>query len=483
MAAIAQPSPGLFAAVLHALRGSDPWSQPMASVLSGLTEHLKTDEAECLPRALAGVLPLLRQDRERLAYAAEIAARLDYFEAAGTVASLAIELEDRDLLLEAATLCGNPAVDGPVRARVLAAVGDDPAGRIRIDPDAVPSTVDERRLHLQCWPGARSPLSRFALAPTVVVDQALDALAALRLSVRLDAAGASVRRLAQHAEVPPWFGPETVLVCLPATRKRVLSRFSEFPEQQILPSGVPRDSRGILQLLRSINAALDGPQRLDLGAPGSGIEAPVWDPDVFIAGVYPTREAAFLAGARASSLNYLHKRQMLAPRELAGGRYWSFRDVVAVRTWQYLKSQTPSRVSSTVVKALASFAGDSEAVQVGATSEGDVLVNRGNGWMNVVTGQHALGMEITDIDAAFRPFTYGRGPAAVDLLQASANTRLYPTVLNGTPYLNGHRISAKALATIDARYGREAIETAYPELEAVAFDDTVAVGLQLLKAS
>ena len=40
MATVAQPSSGLFAAVLQAMRSSDPWSQPLASVMSGLTEHL-----------------------------------------------------------------------------------------------------------------------------------------------------------------------------------------------------------------------------------------------------------------------------------------------------------------------------------------------------------------------------------------------------------------------------------------------------------
>jgi len=224
MAAVAQPSPGLFAAVLQAMRVADPWSQPMASVMSGLIGHLTAAEAECLPEALAGVLPLLRRDRNRLLFAAEIAARLDYFEVTGAMADLALDLRDRDLLLEAATLCGNPAVQVPTRDRVLAAVSDDPAGRMRIDPDAVPSTIEEERLYLQCWPGARRSGSRFALAPAVVLDRTLDALGALRLSIRLDAAGASVRRLARHAEVPPWFGPETVLVCHPMTRSRVLSR-------------------------------------------------------------------------------------------------------------------------------------------------------------------------------------------------------------------------------------------------------------------
>jgi len=265
------------------------------------------------------------------------------------------------------------------------------------------------------------------------------------------------------------------------TRSRVLSRFPGFSERQILLDEIPPDDRDMGSLLRRINAALDGPQRLELHAPGSDVEPAVWDPDVFTAGVYPTREAAFLAGAAASSLNYLHRRRILVPREFVGGRCWNFRDVVAVRTWRYLSSQTPRRVSSRVVKALAKFAGDSEAVQLGATSEGDVLVDRGTGWVNAETGQRALGLAITEIDAVFRPFEYGAG-TAVGLLQASPNTRLHPTTLNGTPHLEGHRISAKALASVDARCRREAIEAAYPELEGAAFEDVVDVGLRLLKA-
>lgn len=482
MAAVVQPSPGLFAAVLQAMRSSDPWSQSLSAVMAGLAEHLTTEEAECLPGAVAGVLPLLRQDRERLRFGAEIAARLDYHEATGALAELAIDLGDRDLLLEAATLCGNPAVEAPIRARLLEAVGHNPAGRIRIDPHAVPASSEEESLYLQCWSGARRPRSGFALAPVVVLDQALDALAALRMSIRLDEAGASVRRLANRAAVPLWFGPETVLVCHPVTRSRVLSGFPRFPERQVLTDELPTDERGMDKLLRQINAALDGPQRLRLDALSYGIESPVWDPEVFTAGVYPTREAALLAGTATSSLTYLHRQGLLSPRELRGGRCWNFRDVVAVRTWAYLKSQSPRRVSSEVVTALSRFAGDTKAVQLGATSEGSVLVDRGDGWVNVVTGQSALGMDITDIDAVFRPFRYGGG-TTMDLLRASPNTRLYPTVLNGTPHLDGRRISAKALASVDAHFRREAIEAAYPELEGVAFEDTVEVGLRLLKAA
>ena len=449
-------------------------------------EHLTTAEAECLPQAFAGVIPLLCRDRERLRFAAEITARLDYFEAADALLEQAIVLDDRELLLEAATLCGNPAVDSKVRTRVAGEVGSAPEGRIRFDPDTSPSSVEEQHLYWQCWPGARSSDGEFAAAPAIVLDRSFDALSVLRFTIHLYEAGGSVRRLVPEAEIPMWFGPETVLICHPTTRSRVLSSFPRFSERRIFPENLPDNERDINKLLRRINATLDGQQKLRLGIDISGSDVPdvptvMWDPDMFTAGVYPTKEAAFLAGTTSSSFRYLHKRGLLMPRKLRE-LSWNFRDVVAVRTWRYLKSMSPKRVSSSVMKPLAHFAGDSKAVRLGVTSEGNVLADHGDGWVDVETGQSALGLEITEIDQVFRPFQYGGG-TVLDLLHASDNTKLKPTVLNGTPHLAGHRISAKALASIETCHQREAIEAYYPELKGVAFEDTVNVGRQLLKAT
>ena len=480
MAAVAQPSPGLYAAVLQALRSTDPWSQPLSSVMSGFVAHLTAEEAESLPEAVAGVLPMLRQDRERLRFAAEIAARLDFFEAAGAVCDLALGLEDRGLLLEAASLCGNPAVDSGIRARVSEAVGDDPAGRIRLDSTTIPATAEEVHLYRQCWPGAGERDDQHAVMPMAVLDTSADAAALLRLAVRLDEAGSSLRRLVSTAEIVPWFGPHTVLVCGHPTRSRVLSKYPRFSEYRIIVEDLPADDRGVVQFLTKINTLLPGTHRLSLDSASSDVQTVVWDPSVFSAGAYVTKEAAFLAGTTSSSLNYLRKRGLLTPRTSAGC-YWTFRDVVAVRTWTYLKSISPRRVSSRVVTSLAHFAGDSTAAQLGVTSSGNVLVDQGNGWVDVESGELPLEFDIANVDDVFRPFSYG-GRETLDLLRASANTKLDPTVLHGTPHLNGHRISAKALASVDLHGERRVIEAAYPELEGKPFEDTARVGVQLLSA-
>ncbi len=480
MAAVEQPSPGLYSAVLHILGNTDSRSRSMSFTMGDLAEHLTAEQAECLPRVIGKVLPMLRTDPERLRFAAHLVARFDFFEAAGELAEIALAIDDRDLRLAAAMLCGHPAVDNSVRRRVADAVGDDRAGRIRLDRSVVPETEDEKRLYWQRWPGARTEPLPFAQAPVVVLDWGFPADAVLHFAIRADRVGASVRRLPPDVEMPFWFGAQTVLVCQPTTRSRVLSSFPGFPERQILVEPMPTTEWEINGLLQKVNAVLTGPERLRLAALGPEAEYALWSPDVFTAGAYPTRDAAFLAGATTSSLNNLRKRGVLHPRD-SGVLLWTFRDVVAVRTWMYLRSRSPRRVFSSVVGALARFAGDSRAVRLGATSEGRVLVNRGDGWADVESGQRALGLPITDIDDVFRPFDYGAG-TTLDLLQASTNTKLHPTVLNGTPHIDGHRISAKALASVDTLCRREVIEAAYPELEGKSFEDTVSVGKQLLSA-
>lgn len=478
MAAVGTPSPGLYGAVLQTLQAADPWSQPLSSAMAGLVDHLSAEEAECLPEAFAGLLPLLRRDPERLRFAAEIAGRLDFFEAAGVICDLAIGLPDRRLLLEAASLCGNPAADPSVRARVLDALQDDPVGRIRIDPTSVPASAEERRLYRQCWPGGPVQDDAHVVTPTVVLDKSADAAALMRLAVRLDESGSSLRRLDPGSDVAPWFGPHTVLVGGPTARTRVLSKYSGFSEYQIIVADPPTDDRGMTAMLRRISAALPSTHKLRSDAPSSGVQQVVWDPGVLTSGVYTTKEAAFLGGTTTSSLNYLRKRELLTPRRSNRFR-WTFRDVVALRTWTYLKAISPRRVSSRVVTSLARFGGDVDAARLGVTSEGSVLVDRGTGWVDVETGASPLDFDISDVDDVFRPFDYGGGHV-LDLLQASTNTRLHPTVLSGAPHLEGHRISAKALASVDRLGRREVIEAFYPELAGKYFEDTVTVGVRLL---
>lgn len=253
------PTPGLYEAVLQVLGGANSWTQPAAGPMAELVDHLTADEAECLPRAVADVLPLLRGDRDRLRFAAEIAARLDLFEAAESVLRLAVSLDDRQLLLNAADLASNPAASASLVQRIREDARADRPIQIRLDATAVPAGTDEERLYELCWPGNRARPPRFPLPPVVVLDASLRADLLLRFAVLANNAGATIRRLDREAEVPFWFGAETVLVCKEATRRRVRGRYAHFPETQfVVPEGdeLPQDPAADARLWRRLDAAL-----------------------------------------------------------------------------------------------------------------------------------------------------------------------------------------------------------------------------------
>lgn len=263
MVILMHPSPGLYAAVLHVFNRAAPRSRSLASTWTDLTQELTEDQTESLPAAIKGVLPLLRGDVELMRFAAKIAARFDLYETADTVAHLADDTEDRYLLLIAASLSGNPAVDSSLRARIRQTVGADPAVLIRLDHHYPPTTSEEKLLYQQCWPGGPTDPAPFPLPPVVVLDQGFDARSLWRLASRLNKAGAVIKRLAPNSDLPPWFGPRTVLICEPKTGVRVKSKYPTFPHKQIITKPhLPEHDHQLNGLLMEVNAQLPDQNKL-----------------------------------------------------------------------------------------------------------------------------------------------------------------------------------------------------------------------------
>jgi len=484
MATLNAPSPGLYASILHALRSADPYEASAADTLASFAFELTSSEAALFPAALAGVLPLLQGDLGRTRFAVELASLLDLWEIATDVTEVAVSQNDPELILAAAALCGTAGLNGDPAARLLGAIAGAPdllrAAEIRLRPDVLPQTADERMLYRQRWPGSRTLEERSRAAPVVVLDSTLDASQMLMLAVELLRGGAAVRRL-PPSTVLDWFGPETALVCSPQTRTRVLSAYPAFSESRILVSPRLRDEQDTASLLRRINSVFPAGSQLRLQGLRTEMGVSVWNPEVYGLGVYETREASFLTTAPASAIYRLAGKGLLKPRHY-GEFVWAFRDLVAVRTWQYLKSQSAKPISSKIIPLLATFSGDAAAIRLGATSDGHVLADRGTGWEDIISGAQVMDLPIEDIDDSFRPFSLG-GRRAPALLAASDNTRLHPAILHGAPYRRGYRITATALASLDKRNGHMSITAAYPELDGVDVEDTVEVGRQLAAAT
>lgn len=477
MATITYPSPELFAAVFETIRAADLYQDTVSDTFSNLAQHLTDDEAEQLPDIIKGLLPLLRGDLSRLRFVGEILVGFDMFEAADELACIAIELRDDEMLHSAAALCGNPGINPAVREKV-AGTSDSHNAQIMLNHTVQPTTEDEKQLYEQRWPGSRDPEGDLWLSPVAVLDTSLPASKIVRLAVHLMSAGVVVRRLRNGDPIPNWFGPQTIVLCRPAARSRILSYQPRFPERQIIVDPKLDNYRDYDALMRKCNAAITGHGRFRL-SDVDAMPALVWDPEVYNMGVYPTHEAAFLTSAPKSSFSSLAKKELLIPRQFRGRACWSFGDLVAVRTWRYMKAESDRQIKPDIIPALARFAGDSKAVTIGVTSSGRVLVDQGDGWVDPLTGEQPLDMPITDLDDVFKPFRLGHHQAP-NMLDTSENTRAYPAILGGTPHCKGSRIPAQALAEIHHRGGDNGVTAAYPQLEGRQIKDAIGVGYRLI---
>lgn len=480
MATVEVPSPGFFAAVLHAIRSTDPREDTLSGAWAKFIDWLSNRMAQQLPAAISGILPLLRNDLDRLRFTAETLVRFDMFEAAEALTSLAIDIGDGDILLSAASLCGHPGVSPSLKKRVSELHSDDRWIQIRIYDHTTPSNEDERLLYEQCWPGARSADSPPYLPPVVILDTSLEPKISLDLTVRLVNAGSVVRRIGIDHPIPQWFGPHTVLICRPLLHARIASKCPKFLGRQVIVNPKLENERDYALLLKQTNAILPSKARLRAATPETAVHSNLWDPDVYRLGVYKTGEAAFLTSAPRNSLYRLAKQGLLRPRH-TDTITWTFSDLVAVRTWRYLRTQSMKPIKPDIVSSLAKFAGNSEAVKIGVTSSGDILADQGNGWEDIKTKDRPLDIPITDIDDVFRPFDLGRYHTP-HLLHANETTQLHPAILHGAPHLKGHRIPALTLAQLDYRGGQPAIFGAYPELKEVSIYDTISIGHQLMNS-
>ena len=492
MAALGHPPPLIYSAVLDAVCGADPRRDTAVTAFGDLIAVLDDSQAAVFAPALGGILRLLAGDADRMRFAASAIAQFDMADAAGHLVEAALGTRDRDLILAACTVCGNPAVSQDVRSKMEKALERDRPALMRLRPDISPETAGEKLLYQQCWPGSREREGLQRLPAVVVLDRALGARAVLLAALRIIGHGGVVKQLDADNPVPDWFGPATVLVCAEATAKSIPLWVGGLLGGRFIVAPAISSEEGVVALMRRINAALPPGLKLQIADTGSDSAKDVWDPEVYGLGSYSTSEASYLTSASIRLLYALARDEVLNPR-LVGKRdtpNWSFKEIVGVRAWRYMRLRTGRRISTAVAQRLVDFPGDEDGNRVGVTSDGRVWSERPaeDGiprWMDVLTGEQIIPMkeaDLTSLDSVFEPF-YLRGGTVPGLLRVSAHTGLHPASLNGQPRLDGHRIPARSLAALDSRGGRSTILAAYPELEEVQFNDTVRVGHELAGAA
>ena len=193
---------------------------------------------------------------------------------------------------------------------------------------------------------------------------------------------------------------------------------------------------------------------------------------------YPTHVAAALSGASLRQLQYWRQRRngepLLAPEGRAGGRVlYSFRDVMALRTFVYLREQLPLQRIRKAVSKLGEL-GDGEhlsACRLYVSGSSIVWAESDDKLIDLVEkpGQYQLAAEMRDV---VKPFTNLQGDEVVDLLRPRRRLAVDPGVRGGYPVVSDTRIPYDIIAGLVAD-GVSPTEVAYfyPPVDAGAAGD------------
>jgi uncharacterized protein (DUF433 family) len=486
------PDLGLIRSVLGAFADADvDQASPITILWRRLTDRLTAGEASQLPNSIAAVTPLLMKNPDRLRLAIDLAATFDLIEVLPSLLKVVAETHSADAALASAWLATNPGVDPELVAAVQRAAENARLSErqrlaltIRMSPGAAISDSLAAGLQSQVWPGLG--LSHASSAPPVVIDESAGpANVRLKLAGDLHEAGATIRRLPAvwvRKPEPAWLGPNVVVV---TWTEATVSRLREIDQRMTVGQfvlGPSIDSlRARRRTLAEVSARLPGGSTLRFSSQEElELSADPLRPELYKLGAFDVREMLFLSGVAYSTLQRV--REDLAPRESNGSPFWSFNQLMALRTWQVFRLRSGKRNFRTdVLRSLSEFAGAAETTRIGVTSVGEILLEDRGRLISVTSGQEAI-PDFIYLDEVFEPVPFGQGQVP-GLLDPSAHTRVNPSVLGGTPRLEGQRIPARTLAKMAEEHGLSSVVSAYPSIDESHILDGIRLGGELLRAA
>lgn len=493
MAPLVVPRPGVIAAALFVTRNARIDSDtPVYDLFFSLARDMDDSSASYLPVALGRLLRIMEGDPDRLGLLVDTIATFDLYEALPDLLDLAVRSANPEVILAAAKLVQSPGATEADR-KAIRRLADDAqlseralrALAIRLDPQIVPSDRLEALLHAELWPGS-DRATREEVAPQVAIDED-GAPARLKwlLYSDLHAAGAAIRRIPkawQSQPFPEWLGSqEPVITWKPQSFGRVLRAFPALSSGQLI--SIRDDDSGRVQAIHLLGQRLPSASGFHPKAPPLGAEfANPVSPDVFKLGTFDAHEMALLSGTRKAAL-YGHLREALPPAHRVRGEiFWSFNQLVGLRTWQYFRSQAKGgRLDRKVITDLAEMAGASSPTSVGVTFDSRVLRLHDSDWVDVTTDEVYFD-EVRTLDTVFEQFTLGGGASDVPaLLGPSWYSKVHPVLLGGSPAVVGTRVPVRSVAALHNDQGPAAVGREYG-LSSSVIADVLPLGQRLIHA-
>lgn len=498
MAALVTPTPGAIAAALYAVRTARlETPRPILDLFRSVLRDIDELEAQMLPQTLGRLLGLFAADPIRRSALLDTIATFDMFEALPDIRRLLEEYLSPEALVTAAKLAANPGVRPDDREWISGLIRDRSIDsnlrrmlEIVSDPDAQPFGVLENAAHSERWPGAEDAHPD-QVAPIVALDESgAPALEKWSVAASLHESGATVRRVPADWSARPssfWLSPAVLVLSWDAASfSRLVSTYPAMSASQLRQ--LPRTAYAHNTAVR-YSAEFYGQDRIVAPRIATGLTdlSPI-DPDAYHLGSFDSHEVAVLTGTRRNDL-YANLHNVLPPSQRKGHDvYWSFSQVVALRTWQYFRSQAGGRRPSLdLLTALESFAGAKNPTAVGVTADGQVLRRQDDYWVNVASDQIYI-EQVRSLDAVFQPFELGGYAGASEgrsnvpaLLGPTDHSKVHPALLGGSPAVIGTRLPVRALAEYERDQGAGSAHRAYG-LEVAVANDVLPLGHRLLAA-
>jgi uncharacterized protein (DUF433 family)/DNA-binding transcriptional MerR regulator len=192
---------------------------------------------------------------------------------------------------------------------------------------------------------------------------------------------------------------------------------------------------------------------------------------------YPTYLAATLSGASLRQLQYWREQHVFAPelKRSSGRVFYSFRDVLALRTFVYLREQQSLQSIRLAIENLRDFGNVDHLASYQLVSDEDRIVWVGDEHMIDLTKQpgHYVAGFMRDV---FESFENRQGAKVVNLRNPRKRVSVDPELLGGYPVIAGTRIQFDLVASL-VRDGvpPEEVKDFYPSVTAAAAKDAASL--------
>lgn len=186
---------------------------------------------------------------------------------------------------------------------------------------------------------------------------------------------------------------------------------------------------------------------------------------------YPTYLAATLSGASLRQLQYWREQKVFVPElERSKGRvFYSFRDVMALRTFVYLREAQSLRKIRKAIGTLKDLGNLDHLSRYALVSDGDrIVLSESEDSAIDLTKQPGHGVMVYMRDV-FDPFTNLQGAKIVDLRRPTDQVSVDPELLGGYPVIAGTRIQFDLVASlVSDGVPPEEVKNFYPSVDAKA---------------